>query len=230
MTALPIAGYGASGGIGWFEACAGALAMGGGDLSAPESASPYLSVVVIGGEQRGRLERQIECLLGQTAINSIEALIVDLEPELGPLRGAGHPAVRQIASGDLETMWQAAAVGARAAAGEAVAYLEDHCFAGPGWAEAVITAFQTRDAAMVNYAFVDTEPHTYLSRAFLMAEYGRWMAPARAGPVKIPSCNNISYRREVLLRFAGDLEQSFQAEYLTHRRILAAGGRSLVGA
>ena len=193
------------------------------DASAKQLSPCMLSVAVVAGEQRHRIERCIAGLLAQTALPSIEILILDLAPSLGPLRGTDHPSVRYLPREDLDTFWSAQAALAREARGDAVAYIEEHCFAEPEWAEALIDAYR-RPVAMVNYAFRDTEPQTYLSRSFLMAEYGRWMAPAKAGPIQIASCNNISYRRDVLMRYGDDLEQWLRTEYHLHRRIRADGG------
>jgi len=106
-----------------------------------------------------------------------------------------------------------------------VAFIEDHCHAQPGWAAAVLRDFE-RPVAMVNYSFIDTEPGSYLSRSFLMAEYGRWLHPTSPGPLPIASCANISYRRDILMRLAKErpLEEWFRAEYILHRRIQSDGG------
>jgi len=175
------------------------------------------------GEQRKRAERNLSCLAAQTAVEEIEVLLVDMTPDRGPVAGEEHPAVRRLEHTDDDRFWNALAKGARAARSEIVAFIEDHCFAEPGWAAAVIEAYR-KPVAMVNYAFTDTDPQTYLSRSFLMTEYGRWMAPAKAGPVGIASCNNISYRREVLARYFDRLEEWLKVEYLLHRDIQRNGG------
>jgi hypothetical protein len=57
-----------------------------------------------------------------------------------------------------------------------------------------------------------------------MTEYGRWMCPANPGPVSIPSCNNVAYRRTDLEPFLSEAGDPFNAEFVMQRRILAMGG------
>ena len=184
---------------------------------------PKMSVIVVAGERRERVERNLACLQAQTALDSLEILVVDLAPADGALKGAEHPAVRYLGQPDLDGMWAAMAEGVRQARGEIVAFLEDHCCPAPEWAAAVIDAFRP-PVAIVNYAFTDTQPHTYLSRAFLMTEYGRWMVPAKPGPITIAACNNIAYDRRILLRYGSPLEDWLMLEYLLHRKIREHGG------
>jgi hypothetical protein len=77
---------------------------------------------------------------------------------------------------------------------------------------------------MVNYAFTLANAPSYITRAMLMAEYGRWMAPAKPGPVRIPASNNIAYRRTALEPYEAELESWFEAEFMLHGDILRRGG------
>lgn len=188
--------------------------------------APRLSVVQIIGARRDRAREAIARLRAQKLRDPIELVWVDTDPDSGPLPVEGSGLQPRVVLAPGATFAEAGAKGASEARGEYVAMLEDHAFAKPEWAQGVIDAYDESKAAMVNYAFTDVQPHTYFSRAFLMAEYGRWMHPARPGPVSIPSCNNISYRRSVLERYAQEkpLAEWFRMEYLLHRRILSEGG------
>jgi hypothetical protein len=115
------------------------------------------------------------------------------------------------------------AEGTREARAEIIAYLEDHAVPRLGWAAALIEAFRG-PASAVNYAFESTNPETYVSRASIVAEYGPWLQPARRGPIRYASSNNIAYRRSTLAPYWNDLERLFNVEFLLHRRILEAGG------
>jgi len=178
------------------------------------------------GAQRERAPAALARLRDQVLRDSVELIWVDTDPEAAPLDVSGPGLQPRIIAGSGLTFSQAAAQGLSEAKGDFVAFLEDHAVARENWAQAVIDTFSESDAALVNYSFADAEPQTYLSRAFLMAEYGRWMHPTRPGPVSIPSCNNIAYRRNVLERFADEkpLAEWLQAEYLLHRRIQSDGG------
>ena len=184
-----------------------------------------LSVVQIIGRQRTRAENGLQKLLGQKVSAPLEIILVDIEPTAPALPSSADPRVRVVPRPGLRDYAAAMAAGASEATGDYVAFIEDHCHAQPGWAAAVVRDFE-RPVAMVNYSFMDTEPGSYLSRSFLMAEYGRWIHPTRPGPLPIASCANISYRRDILMRLAKErpLEEWFQAEYILHRRIQSDGG------
>lgn len=190
---------------------------------------PRLSIVQIMGAQRERAPAALARLRNQVLRDPVELIWVDADPQAGSLDVSGPGLVPRIVPASGLTYAQAAALGLSEAKGEYVAFLEDHAFARENWAQSVIDTFSESDAALVNYSFDDAEPQTYLSRAFLMAEYGRWMHPTRPGPVPIPACNNIAYRRAVLERWAKDksLSDWLQAEYLLHRRIQSEGGLCL---
>ena len=187
---------------------------------------PRLSVVQIQAAQRERAVEAMERWAAQTAVDQMELVWIDIAPEAGTL--PTHPKVRLrvIEAPDVKTFAGGMARCAAAAECEYVAFIEDHCFPQPQFVEKLIEDFDRTGAAMVNYAFDDYHPQTWISKSFLMAEYGRWMVPTRPGPVAIPACNNVSYRREVLQRYSQErsLQEWFNVEYLFHRRIREDGG------
>ena len=182
-----------------------------------------LSVVVIVGERRRRGERCLAALLKQTAIDSLELIVVDIAPDRQRLAGEDHAAVRLCHRPAISSYESGRAEGARLATTELIAFVEDHVVPAPGWAAAVLEAFE-RPVSVVNYSFANLNPATHISRASLMAEYGPWMAPARSGPIRFSACHNLAYRKQVLPLAAKDLAGVLEAEFLLHRRILRAGG------
>ncbi len=188
--------------------------------------TPRLSVVQIQGSRRERAAEALERFAAQTALGQIEVIWVDVAPSAGPLPRDPRVTLRIVEAPEATSYSAGMMRCAQEARCELVAFVEDHCFVRPGWAEALIRDFDTTGAAMVNYAFDDYEPQTWISKSFLMAEYGRWMVPTRPGPVRIPACNNISYRREVLERYAKmrPLAEWFDIQYRLHRKIRQDGG------
>ena len=187
---------------------------------------PRLSIVQVMGAQRSRAPLALGRLRRQAIEDAVELIWVDVCPQAEPLDVSGDGLSPRIVEASGSAFAEAVACGLAEAKGEYVAFLEDHAFAREGWAQAVIDVFDETGAEMVNYSFADADPQTYLSRSFLMAEYGRWMHPTRPGNVSIPSCNNIAYRRSVLERYVKEkpLVEWINAEYLLHRRILGDGG------
>jgi len=182
-----------------------------------------LSAVMIAGPLRARAERCLSRLLAQTLLDQMEVVVVDLSPGGPPLAGVDHPAVRYFRRPDLLYYSTAQAECARQAGAEIIAFIEDHCYPAPGWAAAVVEAFRQPSVSVVSYAFVNYNPDRYLSRAFFITEYGRWMTPASRGPVPIPACNNVAYRRRDLEPFFPQLDELFEAEFVLQRRILTGG-------
>jgi len=179
---------------------------------------------MIAGVQRSRAERCLNRLLAQTGLDDLEIVVMDIWPEGKPLRGAGHPSVQYFHRPKLVFYSQAQAECVRQARGELIAFLEDHSYADPGWAAAIIEAFSQKQISLVTYSFRNHNPMNYVSRAFFFSEYGRWMSPAVRGPIRIPSCSNVAYRKEALAPYMDQLDELFEAEFLLHRRIMEAGG------
>ena len=183
-----------------------------------------VTVGLIAGEMRSRAERSLRHLLSQTAIERMEVVVVDMTPSAGPLEGTDHPRVRYVARPDFSYYCEAQAEIMRQASAPIVAYVEDHCYATPGWAASVLDTFRDANVAIVNYTFTNANPETYLSRAILVAEYGRWMFPHPGGPVAFSSSTNLAYRTDLLRAAAGTDGSIFEAEFLIHRRIQEQGG------
>lgn len=177
---------------------------------------------MIGG-RRERVGRCMEMLLAQTAAADMEIVVADVAPG-EPLPGhAADARVRRLELPPDTPYAVARAAAVRASRGRFIAFLEDHSYPDPGWAAAILEAFR-RPVALVNYAFTLANPPSYITRAMLVAEYGRWMDPAKAGPVPIPASNNIAYRRKALEPYEAELESWFEAEFMLHRDILRRGG------
>jgi hypothetical protein len=177
------------------------------------SGGPLLSAAVVVGSQRRRAQRSVLAACRQTAIDSIEVIVVDLAPP-GPPDLETPPGVavtyRRVAEARLWTWGRAEA--ARLARAPVVAYLEDHCYASPGWAEALIERHREPWAA-VGYAFTNANPETWVSRRAMINDYGYWMHPAPSGPQRLLPGNNVSYKRELLLSFGDRLERVLTPDF-----------------
>ena len=185
---------------------------------------PRLTVGLIAGELRARAERSLEHLLRQTVLDELEILVIDINPDKASFAGASHPRVRYRHRPDLCYYCDAQAEIVRQAKAGLVAFIEDHCYATPGWAAAVIRTFKNPRVAAVNYTFTNAVKDSYRSRAILMGEYGHWMVPHPGGPVQICSSTNLAYRRELLMRHIHEKDSIFEAEFLVHRVVRAGKG------
>jgi hypothetical protein len=193
------------------------------DHDPPSHMQAKLSVGLIVGEMRQRAEQNLAHLLAQDSLAALEILIVDVGQRGGGLAGADHPSVRYTHRPDLAYYCDAQTELVREASAPFLAFIEDHSFATPGWARAVLAAFDDPRVAAVNYAFTNVDDARYLSRSVLMAEYGYWMSPHPGGPVDFSSSTNIAYRLAWLRPLLQGHESAFEAEFLIHRTLRKQG-------
>ena len=166
---------------------------------------PPLSVVLVAGSQRARAQRVLDALAAQTVAGDLEVVVIDVSPPPVPSLDTRDLRAQYVRRPDI-TRWGAARVeGVRAASADVVAFIEDHCFPAPTWAEILIETHRGPWVA-VGYAFTNANPWTYVSRSSMMARYGAFAHPARRGPARLLSGNNISYKKQALLEFGPALE------------------------
>jgi glycosyl transferase family 2 len=118
----------------------------------------------------------------------------------------------------------ARAAGIRQARGRIVALAEDHSYAEPGWAEALIRAHQGPWAA-VGPAIGNANPESAVSWASLFLAYGQWVRPQKAGVVGDLSEHNTSYKRALLMEYGPRLEALMDRAGGLHRDLQARGCR-----
>ncbi len=183
-----------------------------------------MTVGLIAGGQRERAEESLRHILAQTALARLEIVVVDLNPSEESFAGSEHPKVRYVQKPHLHYFCAAQIELVRQARAPIIAFIEDHSYAEPQWAEEVLKAFANARVAAVNYTFT-TPPGraTLLHRSILLAEYGPWMAPHPGGRIRTSASTNIAYSRKVLLDAIANDEGIFEAEFLIHRRILKSG-------
>jgi hypothetical protein len=185
-----------------------------------------LTAVLVVGPQRRRGQRSLDALCRQSAVDRMEILLYDLgTAEHRPLAAAEGASVETVRMSSETALAAARADGARRARAPVVAYIEDHCYAHVGWAEALIEAHRGPWAA-VSYAFTNPNPETWLSRAAFMADYGPWHDPLASGPSRALNGVNVSYKRDVLLA-QGELLPRLFAPDQVFLETLARGGRPM---
>ena len=155
-------------------------------------------------------------------------ILVDTRPEMGSVwrepdgaeakrHGAGQPLVL---SGAGLSYGQARARAVGAAHAELIAFLEDHCYPHPGWAEALVSAY-AGGAAAAGYAVGNANPDSLVSQIVHLATYGEWEAPV-GGPVSSLPGGNVSYRRDVLRDLGTELADLLTTDFNLHNRLLAS--------
>jgi hypothetical protein len=179
-----------------------------------------LSVVMIVGRRRARGEAVLRALAAQTARDRLEVVAVDLRADRDPpLR---LPPGCRVVDGVGCTAAGARAAGLEATGGPFVAFIEDHCYPAPGWAEAVLAGFAT-GASAVGYAMAIANPERIAARVDGWAQVGGMLYPDRDGPHAFLTAGNVAYRRDALEGRDGLLENDF----LLQQELRQAGGTLL---
>jgi len=168
---------------------------------------------MITGTCRKRAQRALNALSEQTIIDQMEIIIVDLDASDSP-PFTYSPNIRiSIIPMAKDTSWASARMTAvRKATGEIVAFIEDHSFAKPDWAEQVARAFAGPWAA-VGYSVINANPETYASRSGLVSDYILWMSPVHDGKTELLPGNNVAYRRDLLTQFGERLKDDLGVDF-----------------
>lgn len=186
-----------------------------------------ICAIVVAGKQRGRVQHVLD-RIGTQACDGLAAIVIDLCPEMPPLKvpaGLALQHVRKALPGGLQ---EARALGVHLATAPYVAFLEDHCAPEPGWAQALVRAFDSGPWAAVGYAFINANPGTWVSRSCMMADYALWSAPHPDREMKLLPGNNVAYRRDVLLPYGDRLAALLSPDFVLHERLRKDGHRLFV--
>jgi hypothetical protein len=186
---------------------------------------PLLSVVVVTPDRVATVRKTLRHLRAQNVCERIEVVLVAPtaaesgldESELRDFYG--HKVVEV---GHMRSTARARAAGVRAATAGVVAFVEDHAFPAPGWAEALITRHAEGWAA-VGPLMSNANPRSATSWANLLIEYAPWLEPAEGGEREHLPGHNGSYKRELLLAYGARLEEMLDAESVLHWDLRARG-------
>ena len=178
----------------------------------------------------------IECLCRQTVRDRIELVLVAPPGAVdAALAYRDDFAGIRIVEDPVADLAPARAAGVHAASAEWVFIGETHTYPQPGWAEALLTAFNGPWAAVVP-AIGNANPKGAASWASYLFDYGAWGPNRHSGEIADPLIYNTAYRREVLLSLGDSLpaalDPSEEALWpllmsLGHRAALASDARIL---
>jgi hypothetical protein len=182
-------------------------------------------VVVVLGPVRDRAQRVVDAICAQTVAGHLEIVLVDAaDKPTPPVRTHGPAAVKYLRRPPPTTWGASRAGGLDAANAPIVAFLEDHCFPAPDWAEALVEAHRGPWAA-IGYAFGNANPASYVSRASFVVDYGTWAEPTTSGEVGLLQSNNISYKREPLEAIGEPLDELLETDWNVQQALKANGHR-----
>lgn len=189
---------------------------------------PEMSVILAVGERRDRAVRALATVLAQSAVDRLEILLLDCAPgDPPPLPGSEHPAVRTLRLPPDVLFSTAKANAVRIASAPVVAFLEEHCRALPGWAEALIEAHRGPWAGVGAEVHM-ANPGVPISHLVAVINYHPWLPPARRAEHDMLPGHNSSFKRDLLLAYGNELEDLLRAEIVLHGRLCRDGHRLLL--
>lgn len=183
-----------------------------------------LSVIMITGTCRERAQYAIDALDGQTIKDRFEIIVADLAGKTHPPFTAPTSQNYSHIALPASTTWgEARGEALNKATGDIIAFIEDHCFAEPDWAQNLLDAFASGPWAAVGYSITNANPQTWISRAGLVSDYILWMAPVHEGKARLLPGNNVAYRADVLLPLKERLPHDLSVDFNIHEHLLGKG-------
>jgi hypothetical protein len=193
----------------------------------PEASSeaPLRLSVVLVTDTWERIRPVVAGILRQPVCGRIELVLV-CPPGAAPAdvqttRALG--AVRTVRVAGVLPLPLARAAGVRAAAAPVVFVGETHTYPEPGWAEALLAAFDGPWSVVVP-AITNANPSGAVSWAAYLFGYGRWSPERPCGELDDPLVYNTGYRREALLELGERLDGALASTGETLWRDLRARG------
>lgn len=174
-----------------------------------------LSVVVVGYCSSKNFRMALDHLRSQTVSTLLELIIVthsrkELNLTSPNLEGFYNYKILEI--GKFESEGAAKAAGVMAASAPLVAFMEDHSYPDPLWAEALVNAHSKGNFAVVGPVMLNANPHCDISWGSFLVFYGQWMSVQPQEEVKHLPGNHSCYKRELLLSYGSHLSEMLATE------------------
>jgi GT2 family glycosyltransferase len=186
---------------------------------------PEMSVVIVTPDHYKTIYKTVECLRAQTVKEKLEIVIVAPSLhnlDLNELDLKEFLCFGVVECGPIISSAKARAAGIRRANAPVVAFVEDHSYPDPRWAEALIKAHQQSWAA-VGPAMCNGNPESMTSWANLIIEYAPWLDPTKARIVDHLPGHNSAYKRSHLLDYGPEIEDMLGAESILQWNLGAKG-------
>ncbi len=191
--------------------------------------SPALSYILVAPYTFDDVRTTLEYVRRQSICDQIELILVTSasQPFIvdEPIVRDFH-SVKIVPLPQITSIGMANAVGVQHASAPVTIFGEDHAFPQPGWAQAILDAYDTdTDYAAVGPRVLNGNPGSLLSWADFLLGYGKWMNPSARGEIDMLPGHNSSYRREVLLTYGDRLAAFLESEAVLHDDLRVHGHR-----
>lgn len=179
---------------------------------------PLFSAIISTPGGFDTIRKTVRCLLAQSMADKIELVIVtpsQVGYDVDDNYVSGFFGYKIVGFPSMKSVGAANALGVRAATAPVVGLCEDHSFPDPGWAEALIAAYNNNVAA-VGPVIKNANPKTLVSWADLLIAYAPWLDSVPSGEINHLPGHNSSYKREILLSYGDDLDKMMVSESVLH--------------
>jgi GT2 family glycosyltransferase len=186
---------------------------------------PEMSVVIVTPDDYETIRKTIKHLRAQTIKEKLEIMIV--APSLSNL-DLNESELKEflcfdvVEFGPIKSSAKARAAGIRRASAPLIAFVEDHSFPDPRWAEELVKTHQQPWIA-VGPVLCNANPESMTSWTNFIIEYGPWLDPTEARIVDHLPGHNSTYKRLHLLDYGPELEGMLEAESILHWNLRAKG-------
>ncbi len=182
-------------------------------------------MIIITPDCFATIRRTTEHLRAQSVRDQLEVVIVAPSAEkleADDLELAPFHSVQVVEAGHLGSVGEANAAGVRRARSPVVAFVEEHSYPQPGWAEALIEAHRQPWAA-VGPVVGNANGDSLVGWADYLVGYAPWMDPSPGGVRDFLPGHNCSYKLALLLEYGPELEGMLESETTLHSSLRQKG-------
>ena len=173
---------------------------------------PLISVVALAPYGLDELKDTLRALQEQTIVSQLE-VIIGLREEDRSGRPEGvemFNSFRTFVDSPMDVSGPAKARAAHMATSPIVAFVEDHCFPEPAWAEALVKAHRGPWGAVAP-TVGPANPTSVIAQASFANSFGAWSSERRGECSNLPT-HNTSYKKRVLLDYGEELPELLEME------------------
>jgi glycosyltransferase involved in cell wall biosynthesis len=179
--------------------------------------NPQISVIVASVVGAPFIDACIGSLFNQIDAPDYEVILIDCHgPETRTRLAEKFPNLRILPQDVRKPIPDLRRIGVENARGEIVAILEEHCVASPEWLKTMAASFD-RGTTAIGGSVLDQNYKRLRDWVTYFVEYNAYMPPVPRGNVADLPGNNVAFRKDVLLKYLGQLKEGYWEAFLYSR-------------
>ncbi len=194
-------------------------------IKSAKEQSPLVSVLITSYEPDGVLVDCLNSLRRQVTAVPFEIILVDSSSRFDVRQIASeYPDVQVIRVNHRCFCGEARNIGLSQVRGRLIAFLDADCEAAPDWIDRMVAAHRSNHPA-IGGAIANGNPHSYVGWAAYFCEFSQWMPGSSPRLLKDSAGANMSYKKEILLRYMPFLTGTYCSDSEFHWRLWRDGHR-----